>query len=370
VGGLALIVQVVQPEATAVWLPGLKHEALFVQLEQHFLTYVNWRNSPRDSDLRSLWLLSLDSLIAWSWDVALSNVLPLLGEAPRVHLICVGLLSLIPWHAVQGELSGNETQALDRAFLYAPSARGLAAARQAQKIPKEKGLLAIGGPSQDDEESALYGLRLDALVATSYFGRSLYIEGEATSRSSLLAALPDFPVLHFSCHGRVDANDPLRSGLILYNGEKITLGDLLNIRLNRTDLVILSACESGISGLILPDELISLPTGLLQAGTAGIIASLWAVDDTATVFLMVRFYEAWEVEGHDPAIALALAQDWMRKTSNGEKEAYLKTFSQRNSPVLPHEVLEALSTDLLLRDPVRHDFEHIHFWGGFAYIGA
>lgn len=55
-------------------------------------------------------------------------------------------------------------------------------------------------------------------------------------------------------------------------------------------LALLSACETGLPGTQLPDEVVSLPTRLLQAGVAGVAASLWSVADLSTTLLLVRFY--------------------------------------------------------------------------------
>ena len=58
----------------------------------------------------------------------------------------------------------------------------------------------------------------------------------------------------------------------------------------RVRLAVLSACETAQPGTELPDEVVALPTGLLQAGVAGIVASQWSVPDRATAMLMAEFY--------------------------------------------------------------------------------
>jgi tetratricopeptide (TPR) repeat protein len=366
VGGLALIVRDWEPEVEAVWLPKLDQNELLGRLEEYLRAYVQWQKDSQNSNSRSLWLSALETLSSWAWQVAVEDLFRSLEESPEVHLICSGLLGLIPWHAARDSSADHDPEPA-KVFLYAPSARGLAVARQARSHSVHEGLLAVapGGNLEDD----LFGLHLDTLIAASSSPRSLVLEGEAISLSTVLATLPRFRVLHFALHGQVEADAPLKSGLSLGNGERITLSNFLDLRIEEIDLVVLSACESGMSGLVLPDEVISLPTGLLQAGAAGIIASLWAVDDAATVFLMLRFYDLWSAGGH-PAGALDTAQRWLRDTTNQEKNDYLKTLRRRDPPWPPDEVWEALSTDLLWRDPARRDFVPTHFWGGFAYFGA
>ena len=108
--------------------------------------------------------------------------------------------------------------------------------------------------------------------------------------------------------------------------EVLTLRDILTTRLENARLVVLSACQTGVPGTELPDEVISLPAGLMQAGAGGVVASLWLVADLSTMMLMVRFYELWKGDGLEPAEALRQAQFWVRDTSNGEKAQYFKGF--------------------------------------------
>ena len=54
-------------------------------------------------------------------------------------------------------------------------------------------------------------------------------------------------------------------------------------------------------GTKLPDEVVALPTAMLQAGFAGVCGSLWSVADISTAMLMVRFYRLWRVDGLTPA---------------------------------------------------------------------
>ena len=66
-----------------------------------------------------------------------------------------------------------------------------------------------------------------------------------------------------------------------------------------------------------------LPTGLLQAGVAGVVASYWAVWDNAAALLMARFYGRWKAAGDPPGDSLRQTQRWLRNTTNREKLAWL-----------------------------------------------
>ena len=100
---------------------------------------------------------------------------------------------------------------------------------------------------------------------------------------------------------RVEVDDPLlRSGLALSgannhvasdNDGVITASELLSLDLHGTQLVVLSACETGVGELEAGEGVYGLRRSLVVAGTATQVMSLWKVDDDATEGLMVAFYE-------------------------------------------------------------------------------
>jgi CHAT domain-containing protein len=103
-------------------------------------------------------------------------------------------------------------------------------------------------------------------------------------------------------------------------------------------------------GFELADEAIGLPTGLLQAGVAGVVASLWAVSDRSTMMLISRFYDLWRKEKLEPAIALVRAQQWLRDSTDGEKEDYFPDF-------------------IAFKKSAR-SYAHPYHWAAFSYTGV
>lgn len=144
--------------------------------------------------------------------------------------------------------------------------------------------------------------------------------------------------------------------------EMLTLRDLLSLRLAGARLAVLSACETGVPGIELPDEVIALSTGLIQAGLGGVVASLWSVSDLSTMLLMARFYEHWKRDGLAPPEALRQAQVWVRDATNEEKAAYLRAdVPQATGQRLPGYVAQALYEQKRVTrqlDPEGNEFHH------------
>jgi CHAT domain-containing protein len=121
-------------------------------------------------------------------------------------------------------------------------------------------------------------------------------------------------IIHFATHGMMDTRHPEMSGLVLsmfnkrgeYQDEYLRLSDIYSLKLS-ADLVVLSSCESALGKDLGSEGIIGLPRAFLYAGARSVIASLWKVDDEATVPLMKTFYSRLQL-GEDPARALQGAQ--------------------------------------------------------------
>jgi CHAT domain-containing protein/tetratricopeptide (TPR) repeat protein len=251
----------------------------------------------------------------------------------RLVLVPCGLFGLLPLHAalVPGPTPEDAYAPFQDGvrISYVPSAQIWLTARQrahATPAMPVSNALVIGNPlplpegwkplAGAEEEAR----QVSALLSAGSRGQVQTLTRESATRAAVLTALGEEESLlshvHFACHGAADPDDPERSALILAHGARLMVRDLLNptegIRFEHLRLATLSACQTGVPGVELPDEVVGLPTGWLQAGAAGVLASLWPVSDAATVALMTRFYELHLLDGLDPVDALWLAQRWLR----------------------------------------------------------
>jgi CHAT domain-containing protein len=127
--------------------------------------------------------------------------------------------------------------------------------------------------------------------------------------------LSKYRIVHFATHGVVDFQHPELSGIVLSMVDEkgqpqdgyLRLHDIYNLNLP-ADLVVLSACQTGIGKQIKGEGLIALTRGFMYAGAQRVVASLWKVDDTATSELMAEFYKQMFTNHEKPAAALRAAQ--------------------------------------------------------------
>lgn len=140
-----------------------------------------------------------------------------------------------------------------------------------------------------------------------YLGRDA---SEANVRDN--PALPTARWIHFATHGATEGGDPSRYGLVLSLGEDspydglLQLHEIFNLELS-AELVVLSACDSGLGREVRGEGLVGLSRGFLYAGARSLVVSLWRVEDESTAELMVRFYGHLQSSG-DRAEALRAAK--------------------------------------------------------------
>ena len=136
------------------------------------------------------------------------------------------------------------------------------------------------------------------------------------------------------------------------------------------DLVVLSACQTGLGERTGGDDVVGLARGLLAAGARDAIVSLWPVGDVSTSLLMARFYTRLRV-GDPPAIALAAAQEYLRRLSAEEAADELAQLRDTIvGGVADGSLPDDLARDVTRRTPRRSaDYRHPQSWAAMIAIG-
>jgi CHAT domain-containing protein len=258
---------------------------------------------------------------------------------------------------------------------YAASARALGYSRRLAASAPAARLLVIDEPRPVTQGGPLPNSAAEANAIASLFSASevtpVLLAHERATRQGVLTSLLHADVAHFSCHGSTDWAEPLRSGLLMAHDVPVTAADILGLHLKGARLASLSACETGIIGARLPDEVVALPTALIQAGFAGVLATLWSVSDTSTAMLMERFYHLWRKDSLDPAAALQTAQQWLRDTSNAEKaEHFSRDITTLSGVRMPEAVAAEFFSEVLSQAMDVRSFQHPVYWAAFYLSGV
>lgn len=159
------------------------------------------------------------------------------------------------------------------------------------------------------------------------------VDFNANRASALSSELSQYRYLHFATHGYLDSERAGLSALVLSLVDEqgrqqdgfLRAHELYNLDLP-AELVVLSACQTGLGKQIKGEGMIGLTRGFMHAGAARVVVSLWNVNDKATSELMTRFYQKMLKEQQAPAAALRSAQVEMWKQKAWQSPNYWAAF--------------------------------------------
>jgi CHAT domain-containing protein/Tfp pilus assembly protein PilF len=143
----------------------------------------------------------------------------------------------------------------------------------------------------------------------------LSLDFDANRQTATDSNLSQYQIVHFATHGLLNETQPELSGLVfsLYDQQGtdkpgfLQLNDIFNLTLS-ADLVVLSACETGIGQEIRGEGLVSLTRGFMYAGAERLVVSLWAVADRSTSEFMQDYYGKILENSANPATAMRETQ--------------------------------------------------------------
>ncbi|WNZ44064.1 CHAT domain-containing protein [Leptolyngbya boryana CZ1] len=177
---------------------------------------------------------------------------------------------------------------------------------------------------------------------------------KAFSLAAIEPKLNEYSIVHFATHGAFVPGKPQDSFLLFGNGDRPNLREIQNWSLQKVDLVVLSACETGIGGKLgNGEEILGLGYQFQRAGARATIASLWKVDDGGTQKLMSNFYAALKGKTSKSealrAAQIALIQKGQATT--GDKRASIAVV-QNSNPT-----------------QTKGKLDHPYYWAPFILIG-
>jgi CHAT domain-containing protein/Tfp pilus assembly protein PilF len=174
----------------------------------------------------------------------------------------------------------------------------------------------------------------EAILATAPASEGLKaLDFQASRETAMNPELAQYRIVHFATHGLLNSEHPELSGIVLSllneAGEPVDgflrLHEIYNLNLP-ADLVVLSACQTGLGKEIRGEGLVGLTRGFMYAGSPRVVASLWKVSDVATAELMKSFYQGMLRQKMRPAAALRAAQVEMWKQKRWQAPFYWAAF--------------------------------------------
>jgi CHAT domain-containing protein/tetratricopeptide (TPR) repeat protein len=156
---------------------------------------------------------------------------------------------------------------------------------------------------------------------------------EASRKQATSPELSQYRIIHFATHGALNDKNPELSALVFSLFDRqgkpqegyLLLHEIYNLKL-QAELVVLSACDTGLGKEFKGEGLVGLTRGFMYAGSPRVIASLWKVDDEPTARLMQRFYWHLLKEGSSPAAALRQAKLDLLHSSDWSAPFYWGSF--------------------------------------------
>jgi tetratricopeptide (TPR) repeat protein len=349
-GGLAILLRAGQPKA--VWLPELSAE----WVESVAISLVG--GAPEE----------LVEVIPPLVDTLAEQLRELVEETAGspVILVATGLLGALPLHAAMSRRDYAAAEGRLTPVRYAPNLWTVRRRGSSCDDLRDLRVTAVSAAPG----ILTYSLPEAQLAAGALQAGSTLIPAGASGLEALETALREPGVVHVACHAYAVPERPLESALEVSEGLRLTLARVMESTVGAR-LVVMSACSTARTGENLPDEVVGLPTGLIQAGAEGVVATLWPVADDACLFLMLRFYEQLRA-GSPPWIALPEAQDWLRTASSDEIRTHLAELAAgadeggwppTESLMACQEAVSALPADEV-------PFSHPLDWAGFVYVGS
>jgi len=289
---------------------------------------------------------------------ALLAPLPSTTRKERLVVIRDGALHLVPFDGFID--TRGQYVAETHTVVYEPSASSFYLLTSQERGPTRtaSALLAVGGvpynPSELKQASVTRGYdagdlsnlpasKDEALAAEAALHRPgdvLLLGPRATESAFKRAAETQVGIIHLAVHGYASTTDRNRSALVLLSdpaaGEDgfLQAAEIVQLQL-KSNLVILSACDTAIGPLEGEEGIAALSRSFLLAGARTVVSTLWSIDDTFSLYLMKQFYKHLAAQ-ESPAIALTAAKrDMLRKYGAAAVPYYWAAYTLEGAADLP-----------------------------------
>lgn len=311
----------------------------------------------------------LDALMAalQSLSRLMISIVQAIGGDHPVLLVPFGLLAQLPLQAACSLFPATAAEPARIHFWFHPSHVTYAASARSWLACKDRSSLHRGADALVVNNPAPLAAVYDDLLLSD-FERDVVarhfpvteLAGWDATDERILAALPAAAVAHFSCHGAINRLLRYTGVLVVADRRLLTVRHWADSSELNARLIFLSACSSGMTALGVA-QMTSVPTMLVTAGAAAVIATFWHTDEMATLLVVTRFYDLWQ-GGREVELAAALGQtqEWLAASTASVLRA-----------AVPAAALDG-PAGRRLADCPDEDRPYIHpwFWAPFFIVGT
>jgi CHAT domain-containing protein len=216
-----------------------------------------------------------------------------LGEVKALGIIPHGSLHYLSF----ATLSDGRDYLVDRQQLfYLPAASVLRYTLSRRQAGKKLRVLAIGNPDLGDRSLELPFAEREAGTLRWNYPEVTTLTRERATESWVREHISEFGIIHLASHGDFDPVNPLFSAIRLTPDKKadgkLQADEIFGLKIT-ADLVVLSACQTGLGDIRGGDDVVGMNRAFIFAGTHSLMSSLWRVSDVSTAILMKQFYREY-----------------------------------------------------------------------------
>ena len=207
-------------------------------------------------------------------------------------------------------LSDGRDYLVDRQKLfYLPAASVLKYTLARRSQEKKLRILAVGNPDLGNPSLDLPFAEREAGTLRWNYPDVTTLTRERATESWIRQHISEFGVIHIASHGEFDPVNPLFSAIRLAKDGKadgkLQAEEIFGLDI-RADLVVLSACQTGLGDIRSGDDVVGMNRAFIFAGTHSLMSSLWRVSDVSTAIMMKQFYRNYVTYGKAESLTRAM----------------------------------------------------------------
>lgn len=240
------------------------------------------------------------------YDLLVAKALAGSGSLRSVGIVPHGSLHYLAF----ATLSDGRDYLVDRQKLfYLPTASVLKYTLARRNPEKKLHILAIGNPDLGNASLDLPFAEREAGTLRWNYPDVTTLTRERATESWIREHISEFGIIHIASHGEFDPVNPLFSAIRLAKDSmadgKLQAEEIFGLNI-KADLVVLSACQTGLGDIRSGDDVVGMNRAFIFAGTHSLMSSLWRVSDVSTAIMMKQFYRNYMSYGKAESLTRAM----------------------------------------------------------------